>query len=184
MNVSAAFIWFYCLDYGDVLLLIFLFTLFYEWIIPCFVSPRCYNILNRLMIILWVILILAATLYSRNETLHAPALIPFHSYREAIQTGSEELYRSNFMNAVLFFPLGIFLGSSLQKTKSSVLLTLVLSFAFSFSIEYLQYYFLLGQPEIDDVIHNVLGAVIGAGFHRLAHLVLVSLGKDHHEPKD
>lgn len=37
----------------------------------------------------------------------------------------------------------------------------VFAFAFSFCIEALQYIFHLGYAEVDDVIHNTLGAVIG-----------------------
>lgn len=90
--------------------------------------------------------------------------VPFHSYREVQNGGNIEIYRSNFMNVVLFYPAGL-LATSLLPRKwpgwcRCLLVVLVLT-AMSAGIEFLQYHFALGRCEIDDVIHNALGALLG-----------------------
>ena len=63
----------------------------------------------------------------------------------------------NINNILVFIPFGCLFPR--KKWKSLIITTLVLS---SF-IEAVQYSFNLGGCEIDDVICNVLGAVIGFG---------------------
>lgn len=92
-------------------------------------------------------------------------LIPFGSYvrllsggglREAFQIGA---------NILLFVPLGILIPRitgerGLWNTAKYALL-------FSFAIEFTQLITRVGCFETDDVIHNVLGAVIGFGIYSL-----------------
>lgn len=92
-------------------------------------------------------------------------LIPFHSYREVLNGGNPEIYRSNFMNAVLFYPAGL-LTTSLLPDKwpgwGKCILVTFLFAALSIGIEYVQYAYSLGRCEIDDVIHNTAGALAGS----------------------
>lgn len=95
---------------------------------------------------------------------YAPELIPFHSYRKLFETGNTEIIRSIFMNIVLFYPAGLLTASLLpeQWSYSRKMLTVGIAFAlFSLMIEYAQFIYALGEPEIDDLIHNTLGAVTG-----------------------
>ena len=92
-------------------------------------------------------------------------MIPFHSYRAVIAGENKEILRSNFMNVVLFYPAGLFACELLPKSWSRakrVILVAVLFALVSAGIEFCQYHFALGQAEVDDVIHNALGALIGA----------------------
>lgn len=69
------------------------------------------------------------------------------------------------MNVVLFYPAGLFACELLPKSwnlAKRVILVAVLFALVSAGIEFCQYHFALGQAEADDVIHNVLGALIGA----------------------
>lgn len=94
-----------------------------------------------------------------------PELIPFHSYRAVLDGGNRELFRSNFMNVVLFYPAGLLACELLPKDwrRAQKLILTVVPFALiSAGIEVCQYRFALGQAEVDDVIHNTLGALIGA----------------------
>lgn len=94
----------------------------------------------------------------------APILMPFHTYRAYFAQPFEEILRMNFMNTLLFFPGGLFLCEVLPakwKGWIKVLLIVVLLGALSAGIEYAQYSYALGQAEIDDVIHNTLGALLG-----------------------
>ena len=92
-------------------------------------------------------------------------LIPFHTYRDVMNGANPELYRSNFMNAALFYPAGLLLTSLLPRKWPGwcrCLLTAVLFGAMSGAIEYAQYRYALGNVEIDDVIHNTAGALAGS----------------------
>ena len=86
--------------------------------------------------------------------------IPFHSYREMVATGNREILRSSFMNVVLFYPGGLFLAAILPK-RWRIPVTAVVFCLFSLSIEIMQHSLFLGRGEIDDVLHNTLGAVCG-----------------------
>lgn len=92
-------------------------------------------------------------------------LIPFHSYRAVMNGDNPEILRSNFMNAVLFYPAGLLTASLLPDKLprwSRLLLTVLLYSFMSTGIEYLQYRYALGNVEIDDIIHNTLGAFLGS----------------------
>ena len=93
-----------------------------------------------------------------------PEWIPFHSYRKLLATGVFEIIRTNFMNIVLFYPAGFLTASLLPEgwlCRQKLLTVGVLFALFSLSIELGQFYYALGEPEIDDVIHNTIGAVCG-----------------------
>ena len=119
------------------------------------------------LFVFWVTVILVATLGLRTEggNLSAPVLMPFASYREAFNGGNKEIYRTNFMNALLFYPAGL-LGCQILPGKwkqiwKAALITLVFALG-SIAIEYTQYRLGLGLAETDDVLHNALGALLGA----------------------
>lgn len=114
----------------------------------------------------WVAAALWITIFRRSPgPTHLPELIPFHSYRELFATGVSEIIRTNFMNVALFYPAGLLTASLLPEswTRGKKILSVGILFAlFSLVIEYIQLFYVLGEPEIDDVIHNTLGAVCGA----------------------
>ena len=91
-------------------------------------------------------------------------LVPFHSFREVAAGGSRELYRSNFMNVLLFYPAGLLAVALLPERWPGWLrlaVTVLCLTLLSGGIEYVQYRFAMGRCEIDDVIHNGLGALLG-----------------------
>lgn len=113
----------------------------------------------------WIAAVLWITLLNRTPgTAYSPELIPFHSYRKLLATGTTEIFRTNFMNIVLFYPAGLLAASLLPENWSRIakLLSVGIAFSlFSLVIEYVQFSYSLGEPEIDDVIHNMLGSIIG-----------------------
>ncbi len=116
-------------------------------------------------LIVWIAVALWITIFRRSPgTLYRPELIPFHSYRELLATGVSEIMRTNFMNVALFYPAGLLVVSLLPESWShchKILSVGILLALFSLSIEYVQFSCALGEPEIDDVIHNTLGALLG-----------------------
>lgn len=66
-------------------------------------------------------------------------------------------------NILLFIPFGILLYRTLYaySRKCSLRMILIVVILTSISVELLQYAFSCGKSETDDVITNVLGALIG-----------------------
>ena len=99
--------------------------------------------------VLWI------TLFSRIGDGYRRFLLPFHSYVEILK-GEWRPLLENIGNIALFIPLGVTLKwSGVRDVKKAGLLASLL-------IEVLQFTFALGTFECDDLIHNTLGAVIGA----------------------
>ena len=114
----------------------------------------------------WIFLVLCATVIFRNVRAERGfRLIPFSSYWDfGPHSYLMEMVGQNVLNVVLFLPFGILLGCSLwiMTWKRALLTGLTLSIA----IEILQFVFKKGFCETDDVIHNVLGCLIGFGIYR------------------
>ncbi len=120
--------------------------------------------LSRVMAAICAILslcfIVFFTLVNRGDSKQLQ-LIPFYSF--VIARVQPELYRSMFMNALLFVPLGLFMPYAVagKRGRYAVPITVLFSAMLSAVIEFLQYRFHLGRCETDDVIFNTLGAAVG-----------------------
>jgi glycopeptide antibiotics resistance protein len=89
---------------------------------------------------------------------------PFWSYSRP------DLLVENIMNVVVFIPVGLMLGS-LLRVKGSCLIVLLIGCSISVTIEALQFFLMRGFSEVDDVMHNTVGCLIGflivSGFHHI-----------------
>ena len=115
----------------------------------------------NLMLVEWLFLILCTTIIFRDARVERDYnLIPFDSYFHYPENSYFiEAATVNILNIIMFIPLGALLGLSLKgMTWKKVLLV---GFAVSFSIELLQFIFKRGLFETDDLIHNVVGCLIG-----------------------
>lgn len=166
-GLQSIFLWFYCLPIPKAAILIVIPTLLYLFLRSYFDGKRCRKpIIATLLLASFGIIVFdtLATRISDGITIQ-PDLVPMHSYYIVFTGGNPELLRSNFMNVVLFYPAGLLAYELLPKTWRGYrkMLFVALIFALlSVGIEVCQYRFALGQAEVDDVIHNTLGALIGA----------------------
>lgn len=87
---------------------------------------------------------------------------PFWSYT-AIQEGRSALLSENIMNVVVFLPVGLLLSCVSRRLKWWMVL--LIGVCLSVSIEALQFVFMKGFSEVDDVMHNTLGCMIGYGIY-------------------
>ena len=108
---------------------------------------------------IWIIFLL--TIFGRSGGGdQGISLIPFITFVNA--KAQPELYRTMYMNMLLFLPFGLSLPFVMQKKmRHPILATILSAFGMSACIEIVQYVFHLGKCETDDVIMNVLGAAIG-----------------------
>ena len=115
----------------------------------------------------WVLLVLCAIVFFRETSVERGYnLMPFWSYWDyGGHSYFMEMFGENILNVLLFMPIGFLAGCGLRgMTFKKVLL---LGGGFSVFIELLQYVFKKGFCETDDVIHNVLGCLIGYGLWRV-----------------
>ena len=108
-----------------------------------------------LLLVEYVFLLFCSTVIFRTpgETRHYD-FHPFWSYDRP------ELLIENIMNVIVFIPVGMILGS-LLRVKGSWLVALLIGCSISVTIEALQFWFMKGFSEFDDVMHNTLGCLIG-----------------------
>lgn len=111
----------------------------------------------------WVFLVLCAIAFFRETSAERGYnLMPFWSYWDyGEHSYFLEMFGENVLNVVLFVPIGFLVGCGLRRmTLKKVLL---LGGGLSVFLELLQFLFKKGFCETDDVIHNVLGCMIGYG---------------------
>lgn len=113
-----------------------------------YVSTYKYN--RTILAVLYIALILWITVFSRK----AGTERIFKGVFWEIQMG----YWNNIIqNIVLFIPLGFLVGG-----KRAIIIGLLLTIG----IEITQYVFKLGYCEVDDVINNTIGVVVGTLLYR------------------
>ena len=105
-------------------------------------------------------------LQAGRAPLRALNLVPFQTIRDYIQFSSEMGFLRWFSNLAgnlfIFVPLGLYLPilfSSMRKFFRALLVIM----AVSISLEALQYLFATGSTDIDDLLLNTLGGILGFG---------------------
>lgn len=166
------FIWFYCLPIEGVLVLVLLASLVFFFLREKFNNTLYWKVGVLVLLVCWMAVILFATVGQRTKDVNSlePVLQPFASYLAVLNGGTKEFLRANFMNITLFYPAGLLGCEALPKQWNKywkLLLNIAIFLLLSIGIEHFQYRFGLGQAEIDDVIHNTLGVLIGGIVSRI-----------------
>ena len=68
--------------------------------------------------------------------------------------------RNVFGNMLLFIPIGLIIPL-LNRNFSSIKAVIFTAFCLSLLAEIIQYLFILGISDIDDIIYNIVGATVG-----------------------
>ena len=128
--------------------------------------PLAYKVFNRVMFAASIVLIIGSTLVHRTVTEYRVSVMPFTLLFQSF--GDPILFMSMVLNVILFMPFGLF-GCSTFRCLSGkpALIFIIAGVAFSALIEVAQYVFSIGRSEIDDVICNSLGLLLGYLFYRL-----------------
>ena len=115
----------------------------------------------------WICLVLCAIVIFRGaDAERGYNLIPFWSYWDyGEHSYFMEMFGENILNVLLFVPIGFLAGFGLERMTFKKVL--FLGGGLSVFIELLQFFFKKGFCETDDVIHNVLGCMIGYGLWRV-----------------
>ena len=115
----------------------------------------------------WICLVLCAIVIFRETSAERGYnLMPFWSYWDyGEQSYFMEMFGEIILNVLLFVPIGFLAGCGLERMTFKKVL--FLGGGLSVFIELLQFIFKKGFCETDDVIHNVLGCIIGYGLWRV-----------------
>ena len=107
----------------------------------------------------YAVLILYVTVFSRPSNSYlAYNLHPFYSYYQ-IENGDDYLLPQVIMNIVVFVPVGFLTRAAFEEWGLGK--TIACGVLLSVVVETLQFVLLKGMAELDDVIHNTLGTIIG-----------------------
>ena len=119
------------------------------------------EILCSLALAVYLVLLLGGTLLSRHiGTTYRMELIPFWSYYEVINKNNTGIALQILFNVLMFIPWGILLPSMWECLQNFKII-LLSSVSVSLVIEVLQLVLRLWLFEFDDVLHNIVGTVIG-----------------------
>ena len=123
------------------------------------------RILNAALLLGAIYIILHITLLDRSAAERADFVSPPFLLLQKAWSENREIFRSLFLNVLLFEPLGaalVHLLSGKQAQWMRILTSTLVGLAVSLAIEYCQFHFSFGNAEADDVICNTLGALVGA----------------------
>lgn len=117
-------------------------------------------------------LILDSGVTGREVTTRVLDLNPFSLFIKAHE--QSEMYRSMYMNLVMFLPLGVSLPFvlSFKKISSNILIAILIGFIFSVLIESIQYFFSIGNAEAADVMCNTVGVLVGTLPYLISNLII------------
>ena len=118
-----------------------------------------------LLLVEYIFLLFCSTVFFRTTSeLRKYDFHPFWSYDRP------DLLIENIMNTIVFIPVGMILGSLLRVKGSSTseatksmtwLMVAIIGCGISVTIESLQFFFTRSFSEVDDVMHNTVGCLIG-----------------------
>lgn len=133
-----------------------------------FKGKKAWRGVARLLLVEYVFLIYCSTVLFRvAKELREYDFTPFWSYN---CYNRPDLLIENIMNVVVFVPVGFLLGFATKEGKKGWLVALLIGAGLSIGIETLQLAFKLGFAEVDDVMHNTLGCMIGYGVYSLVRI--------------
>lgn len=126
--------------------------------------------------VLYAVLISRGLVFRRDygSTLN---LIPFRMISQELDSFSLRFSSNLFGNIILFIPLGIMLPVLRDGFKRIYICVPVICF-FSFFVEVIQYLTHSGSADVDDIILNTAGGLIGFVLYKIGSLIIQSGRRD------
>lgn len=169
--LEQVYLFVYRLDLVNLVMLTVYATLIFCTLYRRFAERRWLRSCLWLTLGAWFAVVIWETLFHRSVSdAYDVRWIPLHSYLELLTGGNPETFRANLMNMALFYPAGLLFSSLMfqkRSFQSGLLRTVLLFGLFSLAIELSQFWLQCGFCEIDDVLHNTLGAGLGFAAFRL-----------------
>ena len=161
-----------------IVALLFVGTVFSMWYFLWFKKKRVGEKLDKKrllilsMFIIYGVVVLGVTMLSRGNYYGNNKIYPlFYSYKDAWNDFSKTEWRNIILNICMFVPLGIFIPLVSEKTKRFWIVYL-LGAGITCCIECFQLVTKRGVFELDDLLGNTAGTMIGYGIYRLVRYIL------------
>ena len=142
---------------------------------------KIYILGTMLVLYLGVVLCLTVLGRNRDETVTSE-LIPLWSWKDAFikisENGDYGMLWQIFINILMFVPIGAMMYGIQRKKFCRTILWCA---GFSLTVEVLQLLFRVGLFEWDDIIHNTLGYLLGAGVVCVTGNLLKNIKIDRHD---
>ena len=132
--------------------------------IPYFLFGVCIIVISTATFLGWIILNIMEG-QSVCATEHFLNLVPFQSFMGDWAMGSRNQITQLIANIFMFVPMGFITPVAFKKVRTFPK-TILCMVAFSFCIEFIQY-FIGRSADIDDLILNTLGGIFGYGIYVL-----------------
>lgn len=115
------------------------------------------------ILVCYLCVVLGATFFSRGSFWSNSRIQPlFYSYKDAWINFSNATWRNIILNFCMFIPFGFWLPLGIKRLRR-FWRTYLAGFVFSLLIEYMQLFLRRGIFELDDIMGNTVGAMIGYG---------------------
>ena len=125
------------------------------------------------ILVIYIAIVLYITILSRETNRREMVLTPFWELHNLLNTSRKiHWFLQIFLNIMLFVPLGILLPMLCRSFRSFTVITFTAVLC-SVAIEIAQYLTARGLSELDDVIHNTIGAIIGYIVFKLIKNMLI-----------
>lgn len=133
-------------------------------------KKRILQTLSTILFVIYTIFVVWMTLLKREPRVRARVIKPelfwaFRGWINGAPDGKQESIQY-IQNVLFFIPFGFLLPW--KKWKTVFMSTLITSAV----IEVTQYIFNLGWCELDDVISNIAGALVGFGLYVIVHKLI------------
>lgn len=144
---------------------LFVIFLLGGFVLICYYGfQRGWRIVSRLLLAEYVFILFSSLVFYRGSLAQFQYnLMPFWSYAAYCEEGKMYLIVGNILNVLIFLPIGLLIGMSFKRIKPKYML--LAGLIISSFIEILQIAFKKGFAEVDDVIHNTIGCVMGYGLY-------------------
>jgi len=113
------------------------------------------------LFLMYLLVVGYLTLFNRRGTNDTYILTGFPSLREAIETRSLQPLNHMLLNTVMFMPIGFLFPMLQPKKLNNLLLVVAGSAMLSVAIESTQLMLRLGQCDLEDILANTLGGLVG-----------------------
>lgn len=156
----------YNIQFKDLILIVFMFCLF--WCISKLKvanhSLKMWKQINFFFFLVIITIFIYFSLIERNKISLDQWPTILWSYKLAFIDQIYDYFQEIYLNILSFFFIGLF-ASELCENQHKLIIVLFLCVIFSISIEWLQYILEVGLAEIDDVISNFIGSILGVTFN-------------------
>ena len=124
------------------------------------------------ILICYLYVVFGATLFSRGSDWSSSKIEPlFYSYKDAWIHFSNAAWRNIVLNFCMFIPFGLWLPLGIKRLRRFWKIYLA-GFGFSLLIECMQLFLKRGMFELDDIMGNTVGTMIGYGLFAIGYFLV------------